>query len=170
VLVANSVNPREIRQPILVQDLKERFRKVVGIVYRGGWTIPLAAEDEAVPLIETQLLESAIAQSEGLVRVVGESAEPIALNGQYLISAPPIRNLRDLELHNGRPIVITMNGRTLFKRLRLTKGQGPIVLESLDAAGRYVPVVISAEEAHRLGDLLVFRPVLGVLFDSQSAR
>ena len=168
VLTANAVNPREIQQPILVEYKNEYFGKVVGIIYRHNWKIPQVSQDEVVPMEVLEPLNTLLSRSEGLARIIGESAEPIALGGQYLILAPQVQSRRDLEAHDGQPLVTDRDGRILFKRLRLGDEHGPIVLESLDAAGRYPPVVIPREEAAQLGQRLTFRPVIGVLFDSQS--
>jgi len=170
VLIANAVNPRQIRKSLLVEYENSLFRKIVGIVYKKEWEVPSLGDDELVPMKNMSGLNTLLARSEGLARIIGESAEPIALDGQYLMLEPPIKSRDDLNNHVGQPIVVDRNGRTLFKRLRLGNGNAPIVLESLDAAGRYPPVVISVEEAEQLGETLTFRPVIGVLFDSQSKR
>jgi len=100
-----------------------------------------------------------------LGQVVGQSAEPVALDGQYLIIAPVIRTTRELLLFDGKPVVALTGERSLFKRLRVTSERGPVVLESLDASGRYPPIVINVDEPDSQMQAS-FRPVLGVLFDS----
>ena len=113
-------------------------------------------------------LEGLLSRSIGRIQVVGDSAEPIALQGQYLMSAPHVPTFSELLEHDGRPVVADLDGRVVFKRLRLTKRGGPIVLESLDAAGRHPPIIVSPEEARALGEKLKFWPVVGVLFDTSS--
>lgn len=170
VLVANSVNPREIRQPLLVEKTPSNLRKVVGIVYRDNWPVPLASEDEVVELTDTSALAKLLSGSIGTILVVGNSAEPVALEGQYLVSAPEVTTFRGLREHDGRPIVADLDGRIVFKRLRLPHRGGPIVLESLDAAGRHPPIVVYPEEGSALGEKLKFWPVIGVLFDTLHSR
>jgi len=164
------VNPREIKRPILVESQPERFKKIVGIIYRRGWSVPDSASDEAFKIDDPAGVLSTLEQSRGLAQVVGQSAEPIALNGQYLILADSISDIGTLMAYDGRPVVVDVEGRILFKRLRLSNKTRPIVLESLDSAGRHPPVVITVTEAKLLGTKLKFSPVLGVLFDSTKTK
>ncbi len=104
-------------------------------------------------------LETHLAESDGLVRVIGESAEPIALEGQYLIIGKAIGTKALLAKFDGKPIVAVKSDGAIFKRLRLTKAG--VVLESIDIGGRHPPFVLNDNE---LGGI-EFRPVLGVIFD-----
>jgi hypothetical protein len=164
-LLASAINPREIRQTILVEPTASKFKKVVGIVFSHGWEVPPSSENEVVNVGFSVKLEQLLGDAVGLVSVVGNSAEPIALNGQFLILGPTLSSKNELASHSGKPVVVLKDGRPLFKRLRFTFGDGPLVLESLDAGGRHPPVVIPHEELSRANDNLSFRPVLGVLFD-----
>ena len=159
VLVASSVNPRETARAIVVAAHPSGARKVIGIVYRCGWTAPPASESEVVAIESRASLDALLAESEGLVRVVGESAEPIALDGQYLIIGKPITSTGLLQRFDGKPIVAAKSDDAIFKRLRLTKAG--IVLESIDISGRHRPVVLLDKELSGVE----FRPVIGVVFD-----
>jgi len=159
VLVASAVNPRETRRAIVVASGSDAARKVIGIVYRCGWAAPSSTESEVTALENLASLDALLAESEGLVRVVGESAEPIALDGQHLIIGKAIATKGLLPRFDGKPIVAVKSDDAIFKRLRLTKAG--IVLESIDISGRHPPVVLADDEL--LG--IEFRPVIGVVFD-----
>ena len=146
VLSANSVNPREIRRPILVESNGANYKKVIGIIYRCGWGVPASADDEVAAIHDMGKLSSSLGQSPGIARAFGESAEPIALDGQFLILGPNIPGKNELSEYDGHPVVVEEHNWTLFKRLRLAAG-GLIVLESLNTAGRHSPITISATEA-----------------------
>ncbi|HEY5236957.1 MAG TPA: AAA family ATPase [Rhizomicrobium sp.] len=158
-LVASAVNPRETRRTIVIAPGSEGARKVIGVVFRCDWDVPPVSENEVVNFESKAALERLLAESEGLVRVVGESAEPIALDGQHLIIGKAIGTKALLAKFDGKPIVAVKSDDAIFKRLRLTKVG--IVLESIDISGRHPPVVINDNE---LGGI-EFRPVLGVIFD-----
>lgn len=159
VLVASAVNPRETRRAIVVASGSDSARKVVGIVFRCGWAVPPSVEGEVAALDNRASLDTLLAESEGLVRVVGESAEPIALDGQYLIIGKAIATKGLFKRFDGKPIVAVKSDDAIFKRLRLTKAG--VVLESIDISGRHPPIVLTDDEV--LG--IEFRPVIGVVFD-----
>jgi len=164
-LVASAANPREIKKSIIVGAQPSSFRKVVGVIFRCGWSVPPPSEAEVAPFLETASVQTLLEQSEGLVKVIGQSAEPIALNGQCLILGKAFSEKRALDRFDGKPVVVMRDGEAIVKRLRLTSKA--VVLESLEINGRYPPIVLGVDE---ISDGKVeFRPVLGVLFDSDGA-
>lgn len=160
-LVANAANPREIRKSIIVGAHPSGFQKVVGVIFRSGWKIPPPSEAEVAPFSETTTVQTLLEQSEGLVKVDGQSAEPIALHGQCLILGKAFSEKRTLDRFDGKPIVVIKDNEAVVKRLRLTTKA--IILESLEINGRYRPIVLDVDEGT---GAVEFRPVLGVLFDS----
>lgn len=159
-LVASSSNPKDIEKSIVVAASSENFKKVVGIIYRAGWEVPASSDNEVAEFTAHGKVQSVLKESEGLVRVVGQSAEPVALDGQYLILGKPVFGRNDLEQYNDKPVVVEHNGSAVFKRLRLTKDA--MVLESLDINGRFPPIVYAVSELDE--SKASVRPVLGVLF------
>jgi hypothetical protein len=96
--------------------------------------------------------------------VVGQSAEPYALNGQYLIVKNPVMPQVALKSLQGRPVIAAdTDGNTYFKRLRRVTGDR-IVLESLDSSGTYGPVILSPPGGGAICLEKVW-PVVGVLFE-----
>lgn len=100
----------------------------------------------------------------GLVEVVGQSAEPYALNGQYLIIKKEITAADALKMLDGKPIIAAdTDDNRYFKRLRVV-APGQIVLESLDSGGDYGPVVLALPGQGK-NCLERVWPVAGVLFE-----
>jgi hypothetical protein len=109
------------------------------------------------------VLSGLVADALGLVEVVGQSAEPHALNGQYIIVEKQISAIDALKRLDGKPVIAsdTANNR-YFKRLRV--GTDRIVLESMDSGGNYAPVIL-ALPGQASNCLEHVWPVAGVLFE-----
>ena len=110
------------------------------------------------------LLVGLAAKALGLVEVVGQSAEPHALNGQYLIIKKEISAEEAVKTLDGKPIIAAdTDENRYFKRLRVVASD-LIVLESLDSGGDYGPVVLSPPGKGK-NCLVGVWPVAGVLFE-----
>jgi phage repressor protein C with HTH and peptisase S24 domain len=98
-----------------------------------------------------------------LVQVSGQSAEPLALDGQFLITRKELLDLSSLSSLDGRPVVAEdSNGEHYFKRLRLASDQ--IILESMDSGGDFEAVLL-ARPGSQGKTLSRIWPVAGVLFE-----
>lgn len=101
------------------------------------------------------------------MQVDGQSAEPIALNKQYLIVKDPISPEDAERTLDGKPIIAEdSDGICYFKRLRIQDG-GEVVLESLDSGGEYPPVTLARRGSGRTY-LAKAWPVAGILFEIPS--
>ncbi|ATQ67678.1 MULTISPECIES: hypothetical protein [Methylosinus] len=100
----------------------------------------------------------------GLVEAAGQSAEPVALDGQMLMIGDPVSPDDALTWFEGRPIIAgDRHGNRYFKRLR--RGEAStVVLESLEISGGFPPTVLTLQTG-RTTDLEEARPVYGVLFE-----
>ena len=146
VLTAQAVNPRQIAPPIVVKKATLELHKVIGVLFDYGAT-PAAGEGEVCDCGGEWVIQRYATNVKGLVEVVGDSAEPIALNGQMLLIGDPISAEDALNRLDGRPIIAgDMADDCYIKRLR--RGQGDIVvLESLEISGDFAPVVLTIERA-----------------------
>ena len=99
-----------------------------------------------------------------LFQVQGRSAEPIALDGQFLIMGEASTTIEQVKKLDGRPIVaIDEDGTRYFKRLRY-RGDFA-VLESLNPDGTTGAELLSFNGTQGLPKLVHVLEVLGVLFE-----
>jgi hypothetical protein len=98
------------------------------------------------------------------VEVDGKSAEPLALDRQYLIVQDSILSLDAVKMQDGKPVIAEDSGGTCyFKRLRFQEDSS-IVLESLDSGGEYRPIILAPPGSDK-NCLHRVWPVAGVLFE-----
>jgi hypothetical protein len=164
VLTGQSVDPLTLPEPIIV-PADAQIRKVVGTVFAAR-TLPPPAMDanrEFVPLADANVLTK-ILDGARLFQVKGRSAEPIALEGQFLITREATKTLEEVKALDGCPIVaIDEEGTRFFKRLRCS-GQ-LAVLESLNPDGTTASELLSFDGALGLPKLTHALEVIGVLFE-----
>jgi energy-coupling factor transporter ATP-binding protein EcfA2/SOS-response transcriptional repressor LexA len=165
VLTAQAINPRAIAPPVIAHKASFKLHKIIGVLYEGSdWNPSSPSDAEVIDCGGEAVLTHLSANALGLVEVVGQSAEPYALNGQYLIVRSPILGQEALGTLHGRPVIaVDTDGNTYFKRLYCVTGD-QIVLESLDSSGDYGPVILSLPGG-RTNCLEKVWPVVGVLFE-----
>ena len=164
VLTANAVNPRLIAAPVVAKLSTLTLRKIVGVLYDGGNIAGgQPTEFEVVECGGEAAVTAILSRARGLVEVDGHSAEPRALDKQFLIIGDPVSS-EDAEMSlNGRPVIAedTEDGR-YFKRLRVEPDN--IILESLEITGDFPPILLAKPPGQRRHLVKVW-PVLGVLFE-----
>lgn len=165
VLTAQAINPRQIAPPVVARKATFTLHKIVGVLYGDStWSAPGQSEMEVCECGGEAVFTSLAADALGLVEVVGQSAEPHALNGQYLIVKKEITAAEALKTLDGKPIIAAdTDDNRYFKRLRIV-APDRIVLESLDSGGDYGPVVLAAPGKGK-NCLERVWPVAGVLFE-----
>ncbi len=165
VLTAQAINPREISPPLIAHKATFKLHKIIGVLYEDSLWKPSSQSDaEVCDCGGESVLRRLAANALGLVEVVGQSAEPYALNGQYLIIKDSVKPQVALKSLQGRPVIAAdTDGNTYFKRLRCVAGDR-IVLESLDSSGTYGPVILSPPGGGAISLKNVW-PVVGVLFE-----
>ncbi len=168
VLTAQAINPRQIAPPIVAHKATMTLHKVVGVLFDDlpvGSSAQLGMEvcDCGGEATLSRLTSNAL----GLVKVDGQSAEPLALDGQYLIVNAELSTEDALKRLDGRPIIAAdTEDNRYFKRLFVTSSD-QIVLESLDNGGDYAPIVLS-RPGQGSNCLERVWPVAGVLFELPS--
>lgn len=167
-LTAQAVNPREIAPPIVTHKGSLEIHKIVGVLFASSaFSPPAATPDEVCDCGGAAALTYLTKNALGLVQVDGQSAEPIALNKQYLIVKDPISPEDAERTLDGKPIIAEdSDGICYFKRLRIQDG-GEVVLESLDSGGEYPPVTLARRGSGRTY-LAKAWPVAGILFEIPS--
>lgn len=166
-LTAQAINPREIAPPVIAHRGSIEPRKVVGVLFASSRQALSQNEHEVCDCGGASAFSHLTKNALGLVQVDGRSAEPLALDQQYLIvheAITPEEAARTLE---GKPVIAEdSNGHCFFKRLRV-QASGQVVLESLDSGGDFEPVMLTAKDED--GPYLAHVwPVAGVLFDLPS--
>lgn len=168
VLTANAINPRKIAAPVVAKLSTLTMQKIIGVLYdHGKAALGKAGPEEVCDCGGDSHVKMAFANMQGLVSVDGDSAEPHALDKQFLIIANSMPVPEACKKLEGQPIIAEdSSGSRYFKRLR-SGGEGVVILESLEIGGDFPPIVL----ADKLGSALHIQtiwPVLGVLFERPS--
>ena len=164
ILTAQAVNPYEIRSPIAVTRGAIQPKKIVGVLYGAGQLGPMSSNNEVEGINGDAILHSILKEVHGLYQVLGRSAEPFALDGQYLIVQSPSRESDRLVKSNGLLVLaIDEEGGHYFKRLRVTDAT-TVILESLDLSGREPSLLLGRQPGNRAA-IVEVTPVVGVLFE-----
>ena len=98
VLTGQSVDPLTIPEPVIAPPESKQFRKIVGTLF-ASHALPTPAMDanrEFVPLADPVFLTKML-QGVRLFQVKGRSAEPIALEGQFLITREATKTLDEIQ-------------------------------------------------------------------------
>lgn len=164
VLTAQAINPRKIAPPVIAHRSTLTMHKIVGVLYEdSAWNAPVTADSEVCECSGEAILSGLAADALGLVEVMGQSAEPHALNGQYLIVEKQLSGMEAIKKLDGKPVIASdTDNHRYFKRLRV--GKDRVVLESMDSGGDYAPVILEmpGEGSNCLEQVW---PVAGVLFE-----
>lgn len=168
VLTAQSVDPRRIAEPVLIgrtsANDRQSCKKIVGVLFDPkGWQEG-AGDHEFIDVSDASVCRGLL-DGMRLFQVDGRSAEPTALDGQFLVAGEALREIRAITLLDGRPVIAgDVEGRHCFKRLRLVE-EKLVVLESLDMSGHEPPLVWSLDDIAGRTRLASVRAVHGVLFE-----
>jgi hypothetical protein len=167
VLTAQAINPRKIAPPVIAHKSTLTLHKIVGVLYEdSAWSAPSNSDMEICECSGEAVLSGLVVDTLGLVEVMGQSAEPRALNGQFLIVEKQISGAEALKNLDGKPVIASdTDNHRYFKRLRV--GKDRIVLESMDSGGDYGPVIL-ALPGQGPNCLEQVWPVAGVLFELPS--
>ncbi len=165
VLTAQATNPRQIAPPVIANRATFKLNKIIGVLYDvSAGHLSMRSDAEVCDCGGEAVLRRFSVDALGLVEVVGQSAEPYALDGQYLIVKNPIAPQIAMKSLQGHPVIAAdTDGNTYFKRLRCVTDDR-IVLESLESSGTYGPVVLSPPGGGGICLEKVW-PVAGVLFE-----
>jgi hypothetical protein len=164
VLTASAINPRLTAAPVVAKLSTLNMKKIVGVLYDSGKVSGgQSSEMEVVECGGEAAITTIMSQAKGLVEVSGHSAEPHALDKQFLIIGDPV-SLKDAEANlDGRPVIAEDSDHSrYFKRLRVDSNN--IILESLEIGGDFPPILLTKTPG-LLKHLTKVWPVLGVLFE-----
>jgi hypothetical protein len=165
ILTGQTVEPHDLPQPVIIPREKAVTRKIVGTIFtsQSMASPPKVADREIVALLDLSVVRKALDGSR-LFEVQGRSAEPIALDTQYLITHPVTFDKENIQRLEGRLVVaVDENGARYFKRLR---SHGTIaVLESLNPDGTTPAELLSFDGSLPFPKLTDLLEVMGILFE-----
>ena len=169
VLTGQAVDPSTLPQPVIVQP-DTKFRKIVGTLFAAHLlpVPPCDPDREFIAAPDPSIIDQTLKHAR-LFRVKGRSAEPIALEGQYLITrGKPIKADAIASLDGRLVVGIDENGASYFKRLRCHNKL--VVLESLNPDGLTAAELLSLDGSHALPKITQALEVIGVLFELPNAN
>jgi hypothetical protein len=165
ILTGQTLEPHELPQPIIVPKEKMVARKIVGTIFVSH----LASLPPKSPNMEVQALANlatvqTLLNNARLFEVQGRSAEPIALETQYLITHATKFSNETVKRLDGRLVVaVDENGARYFKRLRV---RAPfVILESLNPDGTTGAELLSLDGSLPFPKLTDLLEVVGILFE-----
>ena len=169
VLVASPSNPREVPTAVISRAEGANRHKIVGILFAAERLQPgdrVEPSAEATDLEANDRLAADLIADTDVFEVQGISAEPVALDKQFLLAKPKITDLPNaLGDLDGKPVIAEDNkGCAYFKRLRMMNA-GSVILESLDKTGSESPIQLSVGQDATGPALIGIREVVGVVFD-----
>jgi hypothetical protein len=164
ILTGQSIDPYAISEPVIVLP-ETKLKKIVGTLFAAS-TLPMPISTgghEVRALSDPDILQQ-VCNGAKLLEVKGRSAEPIALEGQFLMTRNPLASPAEIKTMDGRPVVaIDENGTRYFKRLRCMGSLA--VLESLNPDGTTGSEVLSFVESAEFPRITHVLQVIGILFE-----
>ena len=169
VLTPSSSNPREALPVIISRAQGANRRKIVGVLFAADQHVDKANPDrnaEATLLeADNRVVANILAETQ-VFEVQGSSAEPLALDKQFILAKPQAKDLhmacRELD---GKPVIVEDSEHcAFFKRLR-TVNSKLVCLESLDKTGSEGLVTLSTCNSSSDPYVTSIREVVGVIFD-----
>jgi hypothetical protein len=165
ILTGQTMEPHELPQPVIAPKEKVVVRKIVGTLFASHLLPPPPKETdkEFIPIIDLSVVHKVLDNAR-LFEVQGRSAEPVALETQYLITHPTKYGAETLKRLEGRLVIaVDETGARYFKRLRI---HGVIaVLESLNPDGTTPAQLLSLDGSLGFPQLTDLLEVVGILFE-----
>ena len=169
VLAASSSNPRVVPPAVISRAKGANRRKIVGVLFAADLLQPGDCVDpnaEATNLAADSGAVAGIVANTAVFEVQGSSAEPVALEHQYLLAKPARSDLaKALNELDGKPVIAEdSEDCAFFKRLRVIDTKS-VILESMDKTGSEGLVRLSTDPEEPGPMLVGIREVVGVIFD-----
>ncbi len=135
VLTGQATDPTAIAQPIIAPKERITPRKIVGTLFtKSKLPVPPKGDNAEFVALPGHSVVHAMLQDAKLSQVSGRSAEPIALDGQFIMTQPIDMTAATVAQMDGRLVIaVDEDGVRYFKRFR--PHGAIIVLESLNPDG-----------------------------------
>jgi hypothetical protein len=165
VLTGQATDPTALAQPVIAPKERTNIHKVVGTLF-AKHKLSVPPKDDNVEFIALPNLSvvHAMLRDAKLFQVDGRSAEPIALDGQFIMTQPIDMTSATIRQMAGRLVIaVDENGARYLKRFR-PQG-GIVVLESLNPDGTAPAELLSFQGEQGLPKLAKLLEVVGILFE-----
>lgn len=165
VLTGHATDPYALVQPVIAPLEKIAPRKIVGTLFTSS-RLPTPPKDENAEFVALSDLAvvNRMLESAKLFKVSGRSAEPIALDGQFILTQLlPLTTTSLSEIDGRLVIAVDESGARYFKRFR--RRGAIVVLESLNPDGTAPAEILSLEGELGLPRLTGMLEVVGTLFE-----
>ena len=164
VLSGQATNPYELPDAVITLAGKADLQKFVGTIFMPSSVKPPVDDGHEVTLIDDFSQIEARMKDVCLLEVKGASMEPIALDGQHVMTHELALNLSTLKALSGELVIaVDEDARVYFKRLRLHGKL--IVLESANSSMTTSSEILSLAVGSDYPQLTSLKNVLGVLFE-----
>ena len=168
ILTGQATDPTSLPQPLIAPKEQIHVRKIVGTLFaRHRLPVPPKTDNEEfVALTDIEPVQ-ALLKDARLFQVAGRSAEPVALDGQYIITHPVTIASEVIAQLDGRLVIaVDDTGARYFKRFR--PHDQLVVLESLNPDGMTPTELLSFDGEQGLPKLTALMEVVGILFELPS--
>jgi hypothetical protein len=165
ILTGQSLDPYALAQPVIAPQEKITLRKIVGTLFASS-RLPTPPKDENAEFtaLSDLTVVNMLLQNAKLFKVSGRSAEPVALDGQFIMTQPVTLKPGTLGEIDGRLVIaVDENGTRYFKRLR--RHDAIILLESINPDGTAPGEILSLEGELGFPRLTGLLEVVGILFE-----
>ena len=165
ILTGESVDPYALPEPLIIAPEAVDLRKIVGTVFAAHHLpVPPRVSGRGVVPLDNASIVGRLLDGAQLFEVRGRSAEPIALEGQFLITRSAISNIEHIARLSGRLVIaVDEDGTRYFKRMNRCGRFA--VLESLNPDGTTPAELLSFEGEDGVQRLVQVLEVVGVLFE-----
>lgn len=167
-LTGQATDPYSLPEPVIAPKDKIEINKIVGTVFLPDTDLSHADGNEVSEIDSFHIVQDRLTGIR-LLEVKGRSMEPIALEGQYVMTRDETIELSTIKkLHGQLVIAFDDAGSVYFKRLR--HHGNLVVLESANSNQSTSSEILSLEQDSQLPMLTGLRSVVGVLFDPPPKR
>lgn len=162
-LTGQGSDPYNLPQPVIAPKDRLKINKIIGTIFLPGVPLPTGDSNEVIEIGSFSIVAARL-KNVKLLQVKGRSMEPIALDGQYVITRDEQLDLESVRKLNGQLVIaFDANGGVYFKRFRLHGNL--VVLESANSNQSTSSEILSLLEDGPYPKLSGLRSVVGVLFD-----
>lgn len=164
ILTAQATDPYALLDPVIAFKNKISPRKIVGTLFMSGSVqLPQIDGNEISAVDDFTMIKTRVKETK-LFKVEGRSVEPVALDGQYVITVEEPLDLNRLKRLNGELVIAADEDSSIyFKRLRLHGNF--VVLESAKSSLNTSSEILNLDDGTGFNRLISRRSVVGVLFD-----
>lgn len=169
ILTAQATDPYALPDPVIALKTKISPRKIIGTLFMSQSAQPPQIDGNEVSAVDDFAMIETRAKDAKLFKVEGRSMEPVALDGQYVMTVEEPLDVTTLKRLSGELVIaVDEDAGVYFKRLRVHGSF--IVLESANSSLTTTSEILSLKDGTDFKRLSSLRSVVGVLFDLPTAN